>query len=119
MTSGARAPAVPADAPAVPADPGAPAVSADASGPACRCMLARAVRAARAVNNWLPSMNTAAGVPVTTATAALPSRNCVRAHDAPSAGSRCTTSKGARKTVARAWGPATTVEIVDTSKLAA
>ena len=64
-------------------------------------------------------MNTTVLGPVTMATAALPSRNSVRAHVAPSAGARCTTTKGARNAAADAPGPATTVGIVDTSKLAA
>ena len=60
-------------------------------------------------------------VPVTTATAAWPSRSCVLAPTAaPSAGARCTTSNGAAQAGRPGGlGPATTAEIADTSKLAA
>ena len=82
-------------------------------------------RAACAVNSWLPSMSTVGpgALPVTMATAACPSRSWSWAHAADDAlaGLVAATLKdfGSACAVAAAPGPATTVGMSDTSKLAA
>jgi hypothetical protein len=89
---------------------------------ACGPSRARAERAACAANSWVPSTSTAGRpAPVTTETAARPSRSWSAAQVRPRARSELTTVKGlgSSRPTAAASGPAAATGMDDTSKLAA